>query len=79
MPLSFCSPAFEHSELLDRHLWCALEGQLVDSVYSYLRKLWLPVPACGLCAHPYQQACARALLLLETAAGQLAALQHHAL
>uniref|UniRef100_A0A493SX60 Ig-like domain-containing protein n=1 Tax=Anas platyrhynchos platyrhynchos TaxID=8840 RepID=A0A493SX60_ANAPP len=54
-------------------------GQPVDRLYGYLRKLRLPVPTRRLRAYPHQQACAGALLLLETTAGQLAALQHHAL
>lgn len=78
LPLS-CLQAFEHPELLDRRLRCALEGQSVDCLHSYVWKLRLPVPACGLHACPHQQTRAGASLLLETAAGKLATLQHHAL
>lgn len=74
-----CPQAFEHPELLDRHLWRALEGQPVDRLHSYLRKLWLPVPACGLRARPHQQARDGASLLLEATTSELAALQHHPL
>uniref|UniRef100_A0A674JXH1 Ig-like domain-containing protein n=1 Tax=Terrapene triunguis TaxID=2587831 RepID=A0A674JXH1_9SAUR len=73
----FC--AFEHTELLDRHLWCALEGQSVDSVYSYLWELWLPVQASGMRACPHQQTRAGALLFLEAKTCELATLQHHPL
>uniref|UniRef100_A0A8D0KTK3 Ig-like domain-containing protein n=1 Tax=Strix occidentalis caurina TaxID=311401 RepID=A0A8D0KTK3_STROC len=74
-----CPQAVEHPELLDRCLRRALEGQPVDRLHSYMRKLWLPVPARGLRACPHQQAHAGASLLLEAAASELAALQHHSL
>uniref|UniRef100_A0A8D0HQG2 Ig-like domain-containing protein n=1 Tax=Sphenodon punctatus TaxID=8508 RepID=A0A8D0HQG2_SPHPU len=45
--------ASKHTELLDRGLWSALEGQFMDSVYSYLWELWLPVQASGVCACPH--------------------------
>ncbi|KAF7244552.1 ADAMTS-like protein 1 [Varanus komodoensis] len=67
----------KHPELLDRHVWGALEGQPVDPVYCDLWQLRLPVQAGGVYPRPHQQACAGALLRLETEACQLAALQHH--
>lgn len=78
--LSPCCPqAVEHPELLDWCLWCALEGQPVDHLHSYVRELRLPVTACGLRAHPHQQARDGAPLLLEAKTCKLAALQHHTL
>lgn len=78
LPSSF-PQAFEHPELLDRCLRRSLESQPVDRLHGYVWKLWLPVPARGLRARPYQQTRAGASLLLEAAASELAALQHHAL
>lgn len=74
-----CPQATEHPELLEWHLRCALEGQPVDRLHGYMRKLWLPVPASGLRARSHQQACAGTSLLLEATASKLAALQHHTL
>uniref|UniRef100_A0A8C4YSS5 Ig-like domain-containing protein n=1 Tax=Gopherus evgoodei TaxID=1825980 RepID=A0A8C4YSS5_9SAUR len=61
------------------YLWCALEGQSMDSVYSYMWELRLPVQASGMRACPHQQTRARALLFLEAQTCELATLQHHPL
>ena len=53
-PTTLVLQAREHPELLVRSLQRTLEGQPVDPVHGDLRQLWLPIPACGVCARPHQ-------------------------